>query len=69
LAAPLPQRKPDSPEETAELTRLFNILPMAITQAKDLLWQSSPRDPDYLTADAEVSEILARIAELTMKPQ
>jgi hypothetical protein len=53
-----------TPEEAAELNRLLDALPAAITIAGRLLQQVSVRDPTYLAAGAEVSKILARIHEL-----
>jgi hypothetical protein len=60
----LPFREAYSSEEAAELSRLLNALPAAITVAGGLLRQLSTQHPQYLAADVEVSKILARVDEL-----
>lgn len=60
----MPRRETYSPDEAAELNRLFDALPVAIKLASDLLTQSSSCDPEYLAADGQVCRILGRISEL-----
>lgn len=58
------QRQRLSAKEAAELNRLLDDLLAAIKYATELLLRSSHIDPEYLAADAKVSEIVTRVNEL-----
>jgi hypothetical protein len=60
----MPQREAYRPEETAELNRLLEALPVAVACARELLQKTSIHDCTYLAADAEVAKMLARINAL-----
>jgi hypothetical protein len=52
-------------EDTAEFSRLCDALPVAIERASSVLRKSFSDAAVYVAADAEVSQILARITLLT----
>jgi hypothetical protein len=52
-------------DDAAEFNRLCQALPVAIERASHMLRESSTGSVGYAAADAEVSQILARITRIT----
>jgi hypothetical protein len=60
-----------TPEETAELKRLYAALPEAIAQAAEALRTEQLAGPalvTFLEGDAQVDTIIQRIRQLTEQP-
>ncbi len=52
----------------AEYNLLFNALPVAIKRLRELIQHLGGDSPAYVSADREVSRILARLRELANVP-
>jgi hypothetical protein len=52
-------------DDAAEFNRLCQASPVAIERATHLLRETFSESADYMAADAQVSEILARITVIT----